>query len=289
MTKRAASLNPKAVSALVILFMFLGFQPANSAQLLTTLNSTCIGTSGTSSWSAAMPFNVPETATVTKIDYKLSAGTATDAYILIKRDNAGAPTGTTLGTFTFSSITSTIATFTGSAALNGAGRFWIVFRQVSIVDMCFAVTANTTGSAQGWTMGTTFTFTSGDSGATYTSRGDYITLLFAMYGTGGGVLPPISSISLSSNTLTTYRQEVALTASLGVLGTDGRVTFYAAGKKIPGCINKQSISLVATCNWKPSHRGSVAITARLVPANSEYPTSVSQVKTIAVQSRTNQR
>lgn len=72
-----------------------------------------------------------------------------------------------------------------------------------------------------------------------------------------------SSITLSAPAA--YRTQVSITATLGTVGADGKVTFYANGKKIPGCIKVNSTSLVATCNWKPGFRGSVTITASINP------------------------
>jgi hypothetical protein len=50
----------------------------------------------------------------------------------------------------------------------------------------------------------------------------------------------------------------------------GRVTFYANNKRIPGCVNILTASLVATCNWKPALHGSISISTLLVPTDSNY-------------------
>jgi hypothetical protein len=50
----------------------------------------------------------------------------------------------------------------------------------------------------------------------------------------------------------------------------GKVTFYANGKKIAGCVSKTTISLVATCSFKPTNHGAVTVTARFVPTDSAY-------------------
>ena len=44
-----------------------------------------------------------------------------------------------------------------------------------------------------------------------------------------------------------------------------KVTFYANGKRIAGCIAIKTVNLVATCNWKPSSRGQLNITATSTP------------------------
>ena len=138
-------------------------------------------------------------------------------------------------------------------------------------------------------MGTTYTWSSTNSGVTYTSRNDYMAFLFALYGSGGGVQPPASSISLSGNQTASFRQAVTITATLGVAGTNGKVTFFANSKRIPGCIGKQSNALSATCSWRPSQRGAVTITAALTPTDTGYASSTSAPKTILIGTRTNTR
>ena len=45
-----------------------------------------------------------------------------------------------------------------------------------------------------------------------------------------------------------------------------KVTFYANGKRIAGCINVPTDnSLIATCNWKPAIRGTITVTATVTP------------------------
>lgn len=54
---------------------------------------------------------------------------------------------------------------------------------------------------------------------------------------------------------------------------EGMVTFRANGKYIPGCQKKATISLVATCNWKPAVQGSTRISVRLVPSSTSFSAS----------------
>jgi hypothetical protein len=54
---------------------------------------------------------------------------------------------------------------------------------------------------------------------------------------------------------------------------EGIVTFRANGKYIPGCQKKTTVSLVATCNWKPTVQGSTRISARLVPTSTSFSAS----------------
>ena len=60
-----------------------------------------------------------------------------------------------------------------------------------------------------------------------------------------------------------YRASNLITATVS---KPGKVTFYQQGVVIPGCKNKTATSTV-TCNWKPSRRGKIAVTASLTPTD----------------------
>ena len=64
----------------------------------------------------------------------------------------------------------------------------------------------------------------------------------------------------------TYRTAIVITAEVNVAS---KVTFRASGFVIPSCKNKSAVgsgsSYIATCSWKPSRRGPIAITASAVP------------------------
>lgn len=56
---------------------------------------------------------------------------------------------------------------------------------------------------------------------------------------------------------------------------DGKVTFFFNGKRIPGCINLQTVSKQVDCIWKPSAMNFNTITAQLVaPGGSLTSTSL---------------
>jgi hypothetical protein len=69
-----------------------------------------------------------------------------------------------------------------------------------------------------------------------------------------------------SATTATYRTAIVITAEVNVAS---KVTFRAEGVVIPSCKNRSAVgsgsSFIATCSWKPSRRGSLAITAIAVP------------------------
>ncbi len=97
---------------------------------------------------------------------------------------------------------------------------------------------------------------------------------------------PTLSISLSPNNASAiYRTNNSISVTLS--GADGKVTFYASGKPIPGCRSIQSISSVATCTWKPAVHSLVSISATL--ASSAIITGSSVTKMVQVSARTGSR
>jgi hypothetical protein len=52
----------------------------------------------------------------------------------------------------------------------------------------------------------------------------------------------------------------SITASANI---DGRVSFLANGRMIPGCRNLMTTSKTVTCSWKPSLHGSITLTASI--------------------------
>jgi hypothetical protein len=63
-----------------------------------------------------------------------------------------------------------------------------------------------------------------------------------------------------------YRTTLQITANITV---SSKVTFKVNNVRIPGCINLRtsgtSPNIVATCNWKPSRRGNLTLTAAASP------------------------
>jgi hypothetical protein len=97
-------------------------------------------------------------------------------------------------------------------------------------------------------------------------------------------LPPLSLSVNGGATTVTKGQNVTLTATVN---QSADVTFFADGKKIAGCISKETSSGVATCQWKPTIQRPVRLTASIVTSGSVYSTS--QTVNIAVNRRTGRR
>ena len=70
------------------------------------------------------------------------------------------------------------------------------------------------------------------------------------------------SAAVSPNPI--YRNSNLITATVS---KPGKVTFYQQGVVIPGCKNKVAALSTVTCNWKPSRRGKVSVTASLTPTD----------------------
>ncbi len=268
-------------------FLFSFLSPANATSLFSTITSTCTDYGMNTNWQLFQPVTAAAPATITSIDVKLfSLGTPSYLTLRLYTDNSGTPGSTLLGTFTYSSVVGLVATYTGNVTIPAAGKFWIKFSATGRVDECWYAPPTTTGSLAGWS--TTTTWESSDSGSTFAARVDSLSFLFTLNGTGG-VLASASSVSVTAPATPTYRQLSTITANLGVAGSDGKVTFYANDKVIPGCSAILSSSLVATCSWKPSMHGTVRISARLIPSSTSYLTSSSKTISTGVVVRSNNR
>lgn len=80
------------------------------------------------------------------------------------------------------------------------------------------------------------------------------------------LIPTITSLALSTGLKSAiYRTNSIIQATLS---SDGKVRFLVNGKQIPGCINISSTSSIASCTWRPSNRGDMNISARVVGGSS---------------------
>jgi hypothetical protein len=100
-----------------------------------------------------------------------------------------------------------------------------------------------------------------------------------------------NSLALAgSATTAAYRTAVVITANVTVAS---KVTFRVNGKVLPGCKNKlatgSSSSFSATCSWRPSNRGTVALTAVATPTGAGISSTTSNPVSIMVDRRTGPR
>jgi len=76
-----------------------------------------------------------------------------------------------------------------------------------------------------------------------------------------------STVSISYSGTPTFRSISNLVANTS---TASRVTFFANGKKIPGCVSLLTTNNSVTCPWKPSTHNTVPITIKAIPIDSNY-------------------
>ncbi len=124
--KRGGSPRTRIISFLVSLITIATFQPANAANLFTSLNSSCSSYGLNATWKGMQPFSIPAATTITAINLKtLSAQDPSKVVIRIYADNASTPSNTLLGSFTWISTSSDVGRYTGNVTLSSAGKYWI--------------------------------------------------------------------------------------------------------------------------------------------------------------------
>ena len=91
-------------------------------------------------------------------------------------------------------------------------------------------------------------------------------------------------------TVAAYRTAIVITATVNVAS---RISFNSNGKVLPGCKNRLATgsgsSFTATCSWRPSNRGSVALTALAAPTDAGISSSSAPQLNIRVGNRTGPR
>lgn len=92
--------------------------------------------------------------------------------------------------------------------------------------------------------------------------------------------------SVSGGNIASFRTQFQIRATLSEAG--GKVTFYQQGKVIGNCKQITTATTTATCNWLPSVKGSIYITAAVLP-NSDTMGSTSPPVTFLVGRRSGLR
>ena len=97
---------------------------------------------------------------------------------------------------------------------------------------------------------------------------------------------PSSTVNLTKSgggTTAVYRTVITLLATASVAG---KAKFYANGKVIAGCASVSTVSLIASCSWKPATRGYVTLYARLTPTSTGTLSSSSSLVSFFISNRT---
>lgn len=129
----------------------------------------------------------------------------------------------------------------------------------------------------------------GDIGKVYIYSANQITDtdVANLYASGkSSYILPSAFVALSSGTSATYRTLSNLQLNSGV---DGKVTFYQAGKKIPGCQSLTTNGGSVTCPWKPSIHNASNIYAKLIPIDTGFATITSAGIQVPIVKRSGQR
>ena len=107
----------------------------------------------------------------------------------------------------------------------------------------------------------------------------------------GSLIATINSFSLAASANTaSYRTPVVISVSVSV---GSKVTFKAGNMIIAGCKNKNATgsgsAFIATCSWRPSVRGAVALFAVATPTGPAFGSATSNPLNIFVGKRTGPR
>ena len=236
---------------------------------------------------SATPSGVSIASGVVTASSSTTAGTYTQN--VISTDSAGTPqTGLKQLVITVNKASTTISIALPSnatdAALGGAITITATVSQAGAVNFklggssisgCSAVSSSAGSATCSWTPGAlggaslTAVLTPTDS----TNYENATTSTLSITVVNG-----VTTVSLAlagGVTQTGKGQNIVITATVDQAG---RISFFADGKRIPGCYNKAVSGSTKTCTWKPTIQKQVTLTSRLVPTNNAYSTATESMK-----------
>lgn len=90
-----------------------------------------------------------------------------------------------------------------------------------------------------------------------------------------GIIAPTALTAFSGSTSPMFfRTSYSISATSNYAA---KITFYANEKRIGGCVSIPTVSLVATCNYRPTVKGAVTISAKIVPTNISFTAKTSEL------------
>ena len=203
------------------------------------------------------------------VDRSLAAGTVVGR-LYQNSSNGVSGSGTLVGEFTQSAAASSysgavsnafVLRLSGSAQVVSGLKYWVHFTSVSFSGVevnAFGTIAPTVSA--GWQMITSsgsFIVTSAGNSFTFSSYPIFRVIVST---------PTTIALSISGGVnQVIYRTNTNIQASVN---SNGPVTFFANGKKIPRCIKIVSSGGVATCPWKATTHALISLTARVTPSDS---------------------
>jgi IgGFc binding protein/Bacterial Ig-like domain (group 1)/Putative Ig domain len=244
--------------------------PANSGSAATTW-----------SISPSLPAGLAFNGSTGQISGTPSATSSTTTYT-VTATNTGGSGSTTLSITVASSITAPVISYattnlslttntpmSADVMSNSGGPASSITISPSLVSGLSINT--TTGLIQGTPTQaaslTTYTITATNSAGSATT-----TITIVVISSGPSPMPIVVTFS-GSNFQFQHTGNLTFTATL--TGGNGLVTFFYNNKKMFRCVNIQSASNIATCNWKPSAHGMTAINASVSPSSSSYLSNTS--------------
>jgi hypothetical protein len=154
------------------------------------------------------------------------------------------------------------------------------------------------------TAGGTYTNIAGATSSSYrlvtADVEQYIKVTITASNTGGSAPSSSSATSMITRTLVSasisiqagpliFRQPKTLTSTSTV---EGKITFKANGKNLPGCISRRvssANSFTVTCTYKPSTHGHVVLTTTIVTVDASYTGATTSSGPLLVTTRTGNR
>lgn len=97
---------------------------------------------------------------------------------------------------------------------------------------------------------------------------------------------------LNSYTVSGSQNKGQITTLVATVNVAAKVTFFANGKRISGCIGKTTTGaglITATCAWKPTVRGAIALSFRVVPNSPSFFATTSDKSTVLIGKRSTTR
>ena len=236
---------------------------------------------------SATPSGVSISGGVVTASSSTTAGTYTQN--VISTDSAGTPqTGLKQLVITVNKASTTISislpNAATDAALGGAITITATVSQAGSVNFklggssisgCSSVTSSAGSATCSWTPGAlggaslTAVLTPTDSTNYETATTSTLSIT---------VVNGVTTVSLAlagGVTQTPKGQNVVITATVDQAG---RISFFADGKRIPGCYNKAVSGSTKTCTWKPTIQKQVTLTSQLNPTNSAYSNATGSLK-----------
>lgn len=230
--------------ALLLFFsLFTSIPAAQAATLFTTMSSSCTNYGmSANSLRTVIPVTAPAATTLT--GFKLLFGSSTDATNMTVKVFGTNPTSgspSPIGTFSYSSITGNTVSYTGNISIPSAGTYWLYFQTAVYNTPCYSFSPVTTGSTSGWTSAGR-TSESGNSGSTWSQRGDNLSFLFTLEGTVAPVVV-LSNYGPATSCFWDTRQNYATLFQAGTSSTITQVRAQFEANALDSAFNGTRINI----------------------------------------------